>query len=131
MCGRPLFLIIAIILVAGRNADVEASIGSDGEAVVTIGDREWQIKGSCESEGDDLTFIAPGDPMLSIGLNTADPSSAVGNFSSRSEGFGVLIGNPEVPKPSTKINSNAFTVSGTFLVLDGSKIDGEVRVSCG
>jgi len=127
---QTIALILAAILASGCENTVEASAASVGEAVVKIADKVWRIDGSCELEGDDLTFIGLGDPTLSIGFNSAGAPSAVGNFSSTSEGFGILIGNPDVPKPVVNITGNSFSVSGTFLVIDGTRIEGEITVSC-
>lgn len=99
-------------------------------ATVSLLDREWQIDGTCELSGDDLTFIAPGDPMLSLGINKASNSDPVGNFSSAREGFGVIIGSPDAPTPAVERTGDSFTVSGTFLVFDEDRVEGSVTVDC-
>lgn len=104
---------------------------TSASAFVKMLDREWQISGTCEAAGDDLTFVGPGDPMLSIGIDTASNSGAVGNFSSASEGFGIIIGSPNVPEPVVRREGDAFAISGTFTVYGEEHVDGSVLVDCG
>ncbi|MGB5469631.1 MAG: hypothetical protein WBM64_04375 [Woeseiaceae bacterium] len=111
------------------------SIASDGGftetgvAVVKIADHEWRIEGRCELEGDDLTFIGLGDPMLSIGVNPKRDPAASGTVSSANEGFGIRIGSSEAPNPTVTMAKNSITVSGRYLV-EGNDIGWNIEIRC-
>jgi hypothetical protein len=109
-------------------ADTGAS--SIGNAVVSLADSEWRIAGQCDGVGDDLTFTGLGDPTLNIGINTAGTASAVGNFSSQKEGFIILVGTDEAPKPTVTSTDNSYSVTGTFAVPGETLIDGTITVTC-
>ncbi len=125
-----ILLLVSLGCVHGCGSGESLSSFGGGEATVTMLNQTWSITGNCETSGDDLTFIAPGDPMLTIGINTLSNSKPVGNFSSAREGFGVLIGTARTPEPAVERNGSSFTVTGTLLVLDESSIDGAITVDC-
>lgn len=128
---RHIVLLTAAIVVVACGGEEAASSSAAGTAVINMLDRQWQISGTCEKSGNDITFVAPGDPMLSIGVNSAGEAPPVGNFSVVSEGIPVIIGSPELPMPIADINGQSFEVSGTFLALDETRVDGSIKVDCG
>ena len=125
----PWYLAAAAIAACGGGADANAS--GSGVATVKVADWEWRIEGSCETSGDDMTFTAPGDPMLSVGFNSAGTPTAVGNLSSVSKGFVSFIGHPDVPQPSVTINGNTYKVAGSFFVDVGVSVNGDISITCG
>lgn len=127
----PLAVMLASLgcLYGCGSGESSSSFGA-GEATVTMLNQTWSVTGNCEMSGEDLTFVGPGDPMLTIGINTKSNSKPVGNFSSAREGFGVLVGTSDTPEPAVERNGSSFTVTGTFLVIDGSNVDGAVAVDC-
>ena len=126
-------LLAAAIVLAGCGGQEGSSGPMAGAAVVKMLDREWQIEGTCEKSGKDITFIAPGDPMLSIGVNKAGETPPTGNFNVVREGIPVIIGSPDLPTPVADISGQSFGVSGTFLVLDEAqtRVEGSIKVDCG
>lgn len=124
------FCLLSLVLLMTGCGSATGNTSSSGIAVVKLADREWHIAGQCEATAEDLTFTGMGDPMLNIGFNTTDDASAVGNLSSQKEGFIVLIGTDEAPKPTVTIIGNSFSVTGTFAVPGETLIDGSIAVTC-
>lgn len=120
---------VAAVVVA-CSGGAGANTTGTGTAVARVLDWVWHIDGICELEGSDMTFNAPGDPLLSIGFNSAGTPTAVGNLSSQSEGFVSFIGHPDVPAPTVTINGNVYEVSGAFFVDTDVSVEGEVTVTC-
>lgn len=120
----------SFFLLPACGESVEATVTASGNASVAMNGETWNMEGSCEKSGDGLLFVRPGDPMLTIGINTASGSAAIGNFSSVSQGFGVLIGRSEAPIPEVEFNGSSFVVNGVFTVIDGTLIDGTISVDC-
>ena len=57
-----IFVVSAECLLSARGSGDTPQVPTSGSAVVNMLDREWQISGTCEVAGDDLTFVGPGDP---------------------------------------------------------------------
>ena len=127
--SRYLAGLLATALV-GCSGGAGASASGTGVAVAKVADWEWRIPGTCEFSGDDMTFTAPGDPLLSVGFNSAGTPTAVGNLSSASEGFVSFIGHPEVPKPAVTVGGKTYSVKGAFFVDTDISVDGDVTVTC-
>ena len=121
-------VVLASLSACGAGADARAS--GAGVAMAKVAGREWRIEGTCEFSGDDMTFTAPGDPMLNIGFNTASTPTVVGNLSSQGEGFVSFIGHPEVPSPTVSVDGSTYSVSGTFFIDVGVSVDGDIAVTC-
>lgn len=121
-------VLLAALLACGG---ADASASGPGVAMVKVADWEWRIDGTCETTGDDMTFTAPGDPMLSVGFNSAGIPTAVGNLSSGREGFVSFIGHPDVPQPTVVINGNTYRVAGSFFVDVGVSVAGDISITCG
>ncbi len=129
MTNYWLYLLALALLITGCGS-ATGDTSSSGIAVVKLADREWQIAGQCEAGVETLTFTGLGDPMLTIGFNITDDASAVGNLSSQKDGFIVLIGTDEAPKPTVTVTGSSFSVTGTFAVPGETLIDGAITVTC-
>lgn len=122
--------VAAIVLAGGCGGEAGTSMAGAGVAIAEVADWQWRIEGTCEWAGDDMTFTAPGDPLLSIGFNPAGTPGVVGNLSSQSEGFVSFIGHPDVPAPTVSIEGNVYSVSGEFFVAAGISVNGQITVTC-
>ena len=118
------------LITMGCEGNAQAEMSGPGVANVTIADWQWRIDGNCITEGNDVTFTGLGDPMLSIGFSISGTAAAVGNLSSQKEGFIILIGTDEAPKPTVTIADNAYSVTGAFSVPGETLIDGAITVTC-
>lgn len=121
--------ILAVALLGACGSGV-ASTSGPGVAIAKLADWTWTISGTCEFAGDDMTFTAPGDPLLSIGINSAGAPTAVGNLSSQSKGFMSIIGHPEVAQPTVTITGRNYTVSGSFFVDTDVSVPGDISIAC-
>jgi hypothetical protein len=115
---------------AGCGGGAEAGSTGAGVANVKVADFQWQIEGTCEVEGDDVTFNGRGDPRLSIGFNPTTPPFAVGNLSSQREGLVILIGTDEAPAPEVTVSGGTYTAVGKFAVPGETLVAGEIEVHC-
>lgn len=123
-------LITMVLAILGVCAGCSGSETGPGTAVAKVEDWTWNISGTCEFAGDDMTFTAPGDPLLSIGINSAGTPTAVGNLSSQSNSFISFIGHPNVEQPAVTINDRNFVVSGPFFIGLGVDVQGEISINC-
>lgn len=121
--------ILAVALLSACGSGV-ASTSGPGLAFAKLADWTWNIPGTCEFAGDDMTFTAPGDPLLSIGFNSAGAPTAVGNLSSQSKGFMSIIGHPDVAKPTVTITGRNYSVSGPFFVDTDATAHGDISINC-
>ena len=122
-----LIVTLAMLSACGSGA---ASTSGPGVAIAKLAGWTWNISGTCEFAGDDMTFTAPGDPLLSVGFNSTGAPTAVGNFSSVSKGFMSIIGHPDVEKPTVTITAGTYSVSGPFFVDTDLTAHGEISVTC-
>ena len=121
-------LIAALAAACGAGAETQGT--RNGTADIQFHEWSWQVSGTCEFAGADMTFNAPGDPLLSIGFTNGGVPTAVGNLSSISERFQSIIGHPDVDTPIVKISGSTYTVFGPFFVEPGVNPQGEITVHC-
>lgn len=123
------FALVMLAMLSACGSGV-AGTSRPGVASAKFADWAWNIPGTCEFAGDDMTFTAPGDPLLSIGFNSAGSPTAVGNLSSQSKGFVSFIGHPDVAKPTVTIAGRKYTVSGLFFVDTDVTAHGDISITC-
>ena len=128
--GQLCLFVICVTATVNACGGGGTSTSGAGVAVAKVAEWEWRIPGTCEYSGDDMTFTAPGDPLLSIGFDSAGAPTAVGNLSSQSKGFMSIIGHPDVAKPTVTITGRNYAVSGPFFVDIGVAVHGDISISC-
>ena len=104
-------------------------VGPYSIAIVKIENHSWEIEGACNKKGDDISFYRAGEPLMTLGINAND-LSVTGNMRSKKDNISFIIGTPELPAPSVTSSGDTYKVSGTFLVLDGTKVEGSVSLQC-
>jgi len=98
----------------------DAGVETGADALVMIGEVEWEISGGCE-EG---SFVGITDGVtLSVGVSDTDGPS--GNFSDPDQGFALLIP-PMTPVTDYDVGPTGFSMFGAFEGIDWS-----IEVSCG